>query len=69
MTNNTTIQARRDYSQHNGGLGVCDVHQDVPGDFLEGMMLDYYRASVCVSSARCLEVESVPESNVHMKQH
>ena len=46
------MQARRDYARHNGGPGVHDVHQDIPGEFLEDMMLDYYKAHVFVSPAK-----------------
>ena len=50
-SNDNTMQAHRVYARHDGGPGVCDVHQDIPGEFLEDMMLDYYKAlHICIIS-------------------
>ena len=46
------------HDRHDGGPGVHDVHQDIPGEFLEDMMLDYYKAHVFVSPAKRLDIES-----------
>ena len=35
-----------------------DVRQDIPGEFLEDMMLGYYKANVLVSPAMRLDTES-----------
>ena len=57
-TNDDSLQARSDYARHDGGPEVHEVHQDVPADFLQGMMMDYYQANVYVAASKSLELES-----------
>ena len=65
-SNDNTVKARRDYARHDGGLDVHDVPQDVPAEFLEDMMVDYYRAHVLVSSEKRLEIEEVTKSQAQL---
>ena len=44
------------------GLDVNNVPQNVPAEFLEDMMVDYYRAHVLVSSEKRLEKEEITKS-------
>ena len=39
-TNDDSLQARHDYARHDDGPGVLDVNHDVPGDYLQGLMMD-----------------------------
>ena len=55
-SNDNTMQARREYARHDGGPGVHDVHQGIPGEFLEDMMLDCYKAHMFVSPAKRLDI-------------
>ena len=57
-TNDNSLQARRDYARHDGGPDVREVHQDIPGDYLQRMVIDYYQAHICLSGAKTLELES-----------
>ena len=50
------------YARHDDGPGVLDVNHDVPGDYLQGLMMDYYKANVLVSPAEVLEVEAATRS-------
>ena len=61
-TNDDSLQARHDYARHDDGPGVLDVNHDVPGDYLQGLMMDYYKANVLVSPAEVLEVEAATRS-------
>ena len=55
-SNDNTMQARREYARHDGGPGVHDVHQGIPGEFIEDMMLDCYKAHMFVSPAKRLDI-------------
>ena len=57
-TNDNSLQARRDYARHDGGPDVREVHQDIPGDYLQRMAMGYYHAHICLSGAKTLELES-----------
>ena len=61
-TNDDSLQARHDYARHDDGPGVLDVNHDVPGDYLQGLMMDYYKANVLVSPAEVLVVEAATSS-------
>ena len=61
-TNDHSLQAQNDYAQHDDGPGVLDVNHDVPGDYLQGLMMDYYKANVLVSPAEMLVVEAATSS-------
>ena len=50
-TNDDSLQARRDYAQCDEGP---DVHQDISGDHLQHLVLDYYRANVFLSRAKAM---------------
>ena len=57
-TNDHSLQAQNDYA-HDDGPGVLDVNHDVPGDYLQGLMMDCYKpANILVSPAEALEVEA-----------
>lgn len=56
-TNDDSVKARRDYARHDDGVGVQEVDRDLPGDMLQNIMSDYYRAYVRVSPAQLSEVE------------
>ena len=58
-TNDNTQQARRDYARHDSGQGVMDTVSDVPQDYLEKMMLDYYKTNTAITDQKVLEVERV----------
>ena len=55
-TNDDSLQARRDYARRDGGP---DVHVDIPGDYLQHLVLDYYRANPCLSRVKAMEIESL----------
>ncbi len=50
-------QARRDYARHDNGQGVRESASDVPQDYLERMMLDYYKTNVAITDQKALQVE------------
>ena len=60
-TDDNSQQARWDYSRHDSGRGVMDTVSDVPQDYLEKMMLDYYKTNTttCITDRKVLEVERV----------
>lgn len=39
-TNDDSLQARSDYARHDGGPNVHEVHQDIPGDYLQRMVME-----------------------------
>ena len=57
-TNGDSLQARCDYDRRDDGPGVHKVNQNVPGDYLQRLMMDFYVANVSVSPATVLEVEA-----------
>ena len=58
-TNDDSCQARGDYARHDGGPGVKETVCDVPQDYLEQMMLDYYKTNVAITEQKATEVERV----------
>ena len=58
-TNDNSKKARSDYARHDGGQGVQDIAKDVPQEYLEQMMLDYYTTNVKISEQRILDIERV----------
>lgn len=56
-TNDDSVKAHRDYTRHDDGPGVQEVDRDLPGDMLQGIMSDCYRAYVRMSPAQLFEVE------------
>ena len=58
-TDDNSQQVRRDYSRHDSGRGVMDTVSDVPQDYLEKMMLDYYKTNTAITDRKVLEVERV----------
>ena len=58
-TNDNSQKARSDYARHDGGQGVQDIAKDVPQEYLEQMMLDYYTTNVKISEQRVLDIERV----------
>ncbi len=57
-TNDDSLQARRNYARRDGGPDVNEVHQDIPGDYLQCIVMHYYPANVSLSRAKALELES-----------
>ena len=57
-TNDDSLKARTDYDRHDDGPGVAEVHQDLPEEYLQNLMVDYYNANVKHSGAKILEVEA-----------
>ena len=55
-TNDNSLQARSDYARHDDGPQVREVHNSVPQVYLQGLMLDFYRANVVVSQAKAIEM-------------
>ena len=45
-TNDDLLRARRDYAQHDGGPNI-HVHQDIPGDHLQHLVLEYVLQCKC----------------------
>ena len=58
-TNDNSQKARSDYARHDDGRGVKDTVNDVPQEYLEQIMLDYYTANVKVSDHKRLNIEQV----------
>lgn len=58
-TNDNSQRARSDYARHDDGQGVKDIVKDVPQEYLEQMMLDYYTANVKVSDQKRLDIEQL----------
>ena len=58
-TNDNSQKARRDYARHDGGQGVMETAKDVPQEYLEQMMLDYYRTNVTIPEQKALDIERV----------
>ena len=58
-TNDDSLQARRDYARHDGGPDIHEVHQDIPGDHLQHLVLEYYSANDRLSRAKAMEIESL----------
>ena len=58
-TNDDSLQARRDYARRDGGPDIHEIHEDIPGDHLQHLVLDYYRANVCLSREKAMEIESL----------
>ena len=58
-TNDDSHQARRDYARHDTGQGVMETVNDMPQDYMEQMILNYYRAKVHITDQKALEVERV----------
>ena len=58
-TNDNSHKARRDYARHDSGAGVMEAASDVPHDYLQTMMLDYYRANVDISDQKAQEIETI----------
>ena len=56
-TNDNSRKARSDYARHDDGQGVKDIAKDVPHEYLQQMMLDYYTANVKVSDQKRLDIE------------
>ena len=56
-TNDDSLQARSDYTRHDSGLGVPEVEGGVPQPYLQGLMIDYYRANISVTNDKILELE------------
>lgn len=56
-TNDNSQKARNDYARHDCGQGVKDVANDVPQEYLEQMMLDYYTANIKISDQKRLDIE------------
>ncbi len=56
-TNDDSFQARSDYARHDNGPGVRDVESGVPQAYLQGLMIDYYRANVSVTDSGIVEIE------------
>ena len=61
-SNDNSLQARCDYARHDNGPSVHEVNQDVPANYLQGLMMDYYKANVLVSPAKVLEIEAATRS-------
>ena len=57
-TNDDSLQARCDYDRHDNGPGVHEVNQDVPEDYLQRLIMNFYVANISVSPAKMLEVEA-----------
>ena len=74
------MQAHRVYTRHDSGPGVCDVHQDIPGEFVEDMMLDYYKSlhicitnkvlrnRVCYKQSKCYKQDSLKHVDGRVKK-
>ena len=58
-TNDNSQRAKSDYARDDGGQGVKDIVKDVPLDYLERMILDYYTTNVKISEHRSLDIEWV----------
>ena len=58
-TNDDSLQARRDYARNDDGPGVREVDRNVHQAYLQGLMLDYFRANVAVTQAKHIDVERV----------
>ena len=56
-SNDNSKQARLDYARHDNGQGVTETASDVPQEYLEQMMLDYYKTNVAITDQKLLEVE------------
>ena len=39
-----SLKERTDYDRHDDGPGVAEVHQDLPEEYLQNLMIDYYNA-------------------------
>ena len=57
-----SLKARTDYDRHDDGPGVAEVHQDLPEEYLQNVMIDYYNANVKLSAAKMLEA---PKNKIH----
>ena len=54
-TNDDSLQAHRDYARRDGGPDIHKIHQE----HLQHFVLDYYRANVCLSREKAMEIESL----------
>ena len=60
-TNDDSIHAQQDYSQFNGQHRVLDVASDIPQDFLEDIMIQYYLANIKVDDLKAAKIESLTQ--------
>ena len=51
MTNDHSLQVRKDYDRHDDSPGVPEVDAGIPQAYLRNLTLDYYTANVTVSVA------------------
>ena len=47
-TNDTSVQAKADYAQHNGPP-IADAPSNIPQNYLQNLMLEYYQSKITVT--------------------
>ena len=52
-----TDQARHCYSRYDGGRNADDITGDVPSNFLQDTMIQYYKANVAVTIPKATNIE------------
>ena len=55
-TNDTSVQAKADYAQHNGPP-IADAPSDIPQNYLQDLMLEYYQSKITVTQEKVDELE------------
>ena len=58
-TNDNSQRAKSDYARDDSGQGVNDIVKDVPQEYLEQMMLEFYTTNVKFSEHKGLDIERV----------
>ena len=74
---NNSLQSRRDYSRYDGVQYADDISTDVPPDYLQDMMINYYQTYVVVSQTQASEIECLTRqqgaddnsSNIWLAEH
>ena len=72
-----SLQSHRDYSQYDGVQYADDITTDVPPDYLQDMMINYYQTHIHVSQIQISEIECLTRqqgaddnsSNIWLAEH
>jgi len=58
-TNDNSQKARCDYARHDGGQGVTEIVKEMPQEYLQQIMLDFYKTNVSISEQKGIDIERV----------
>ena len=56
-TDDDSDKARKDYARYDGGSGVMEIQTDIPQEYLQGRITQYYEAHVKVCESEIKEIE------------